>query len=175
MRQVDAHPRLRTRPDATDEKLGVQMPGLSELALGAAPIAGGALFGIAAGNVKSPDVRAAITKDMDLLDRLPEEQTERRERLQQSIDHRIDALITANRRGEALREAAASYSGNWRDIVLFVCALLFTFVWWNVSHDRPNWMLMFILMISLSTLAGVFAVRGVTRMLRQVFRDLRAK
>ena len=74
------------------------MPGLGELALGAAPIAGGALFGIAAGTLKPPDVRASINKDLDLLDRLPAEQIERRERLQQSIDHRIDDLLTAAER-----------------------------------------------------------------------------
>ncbi len=44
------------------------MPGIAELALGAAPIAGGALLGAAAGNLKPPDVRGLITKDLDLLD-----------------------------------------------------------------------------------------------------------
>ena len=47
------------------------MPGIAELALGAAPIAGGALVGAAAGGFKGPDVRAMIAKDLDLLDRIP--------------------------------------------------------------------------------------------------------
>lgn len=47
------------------------MPGLAEIALGAAPIAGGALLGAVAGNLKGPDVRAVIKTDLDLLDRIP--------------------------------------------------------------------------------------------------------
>jgi hypothetical protein len=66
------------------------MPGLAEIALAGAPIAGGALLGAAAGNIKPPDIRAIITKDLDLLDRIPAEQVERRARLQRSIDQRID-------------------------------------------------------------------------------------
>ena len=58
------------------------MPGIAELALAGAPIAGGALLGIAAGNLRPPDVRGMIAKDMDLLDRLPEDQVERRAELQ---------------------------------------------------------------------------------------------
>jgi hypothetical protein len=52
------------------------MPGIAELALGAAPIAGGALLGVTAGNLKAPDVRGLILKDMDLLDRIPDDQPE---------------------------------------------------------------------------------------------------
>ena len=33
------------------------------------------------------------------------------------------------------------------DIVVFICAILFTIIWWNVSHSRANWLIMFILMI----------------------------
>lgn len=150
------------------------MPGLGELALGAAPIAGGALFGIAAGTLKPPDVRAAINKDLDLLDRLPAEQVERRERLQQSIDHRIDDMLTAAERSRNLRRAATSYEGNWRDIVVFLCAVLFTVVWWNVSHERANWLLMFIVMIAVSALAAYYAFRGVVRALGHLNQDRHA-
>ncbi|MCP2625867.1 V-type ATPase subunit a family protein [Mycolicibacterium smegmatis] len=147
------------------------MPGLGELALGAAPIAGGALFGIAAGTLKPPDVRAAINKDLDLLDRLPAEQVQRRERLQESINQRIDDLLTAAERSRNLRRAATSYEGNWRDIVVFICAVLFTIVWWNVSHERANWLLMFLVMIAVSALAGYYAARGIVRALRHLNRD----
>ena len=70
---------------------------------------------------------------MDLLDRLPPEATARRADLQHTIDLRIDALVAATHQGRALREAAASYQGNWRDVVLFVYTVLFTVVWWNVK------------------------------------------
>ena len=147
------------------------MPGIAELALGAAPIAGGALLGITAGNLKAPDVRGMIKQDLDLLDRLPPEQTQRRANLQRYIDMRIDDLITAGDRSRALREAAASYRGNWRDVVLFICSVLFTVVWWHVSHSRTNWMLMFIVMILLSIVTGLYAARGVLRALQTLLRN----
>jgi ABC-type antimicrobial peptide transport system permease subunit len=149
------------------------MPGIAELALGAAPIAGGALLGITAGNLKAPDIRGMIKQDLDLLDRLPPEQTQRRASLQRYIDMRIDDLITAGDRSRALREAAASYRGNWRDVVLFICSVLFTVVWWHVSHSRTNWMLMFIVMILLSIVTGLYAARGVLRALQTLLRNRR--
>ncbi|MFL6086023.1 MAG: hypothetical protein ACJ74F_23045 [Mycobacterium sp.] len=139
------------------------MPGIAELALGAAPIAGGALLGAVAGNLKGPDFRGMIVKDMDLLERIPDDQVELKARLKASIDQRIDDLITTTERSRALREAAASYRGNWRDIVVFICAILFTIIWWNVSHSRANWLLMFIVMIVLSVAAGIYAGRGIAR------------
>jgi len=139
------------------------MPGIAELALGAAPIAGGALLGVAAGNLKPPDVRGNIAKDMDLLERIPDDRPELKARLKESIDRRIDTLIKADERSREIRIAAMSYTGNWRDIVVFVCAILFTVVWWNVSHSRANWMVMFIVMIIVSVVAGIYAGRGLLR------------
>jgi hypothetical protein len=146
------------------------MPGIAELALGAAPIAGGAMLGVIAGNLKPPDVRGMIAKDMDLLERIPADQPERRARLQASIDQRIDELITAGERTRELRDAAMSYRGNWRDIVLFLCALLFTYVWWNISHARSNWLVMFIAMVLLSVATGIYAGRGIARAIRTFLR-----
>ncbi|ULE32989.1 hypothetical protein [Mycobacterium sp. IDR2000157661] len=151
------------------------MPGIAEIAMGAAPIAGGALLGIAAGSIKGPDVRGAIVKDLDLLARIPPEQTERRERLQRAIDQRIDDLIATAEKTRQLRMAAASYEGNWRDIVVFVCAILFTIVWWHVSHSRSNWLVMFIVLIILTVIAGVYASRGLIRSLRALRRRRRAE
>lgn len=124
------------------------------------------MLGVIAGNLKPPDVRGQIMKDFDLLERIPADQVERRARLQASIDERIDDLISAGERSRELREAALSYKGNWRDIVVFLCAVLFTIVWWNVSHDRSNWLVMFIAMIVLSVAAGIYAGRGVLRAVR---------
>ncbi len=146
------------------------MPGIGQLALGAAPIFGGALLGIAAGQIKGPDVRAAIKADLDLLDRIPDEESGRRAALQRSIDQRIDDLVEANRRNRALRAAASSYEGNWRDIVLVLCAVLFTIVWWNVPHSRTNWMFLFVVMIIVSVVAALYAFRGLSKSLRALFR-----
>jgi hypothetical protein len=147
------------------------MPGIAEIALGAAPIAGGALLGVAAGNLRPPDVRGLILKDMDLLERIPDDQPELKVRLKASIDERINDLIVATEKSRELRMAAASYSGNWRDIVVFICAVLFTIIWWNVSHSRANWLVMFIVMIVLSIVAGIYAGRGVVRAIVRVARN----
>ncbi|GJO00859.1 hypothetical protein NJB1907f44_39990 [Mycobacterium marinum] len=139
------------------------MVGLAEIALNTAPIFGGALLAVSAGQFKRPDYRATIKQDMDLLDRLPPDATERRADLQRTIDSRIDDLVSATDRSRALRQAAASYQGNWRDVVLLLCVVLFTFVWWGVSHSRANWLPTFIALIVLSCVAAVYAGRGVFR------------
>jgi hypothetical protein len=144
--------------------------GIADLALGAAPIAGGALLGVAAGNLKPADIRGMIAKDMDLLERMPDDRPELKARLKASIDERIDDLITSTERGRELKLAAMSYAGNWRDIVVFICAVLFTIIWWNVSHSRSNWLLLFIVMIVLSIVAGIYAGRGLVRAIRRFTR-----
>jgi hypothetical protein len=149
------------------------MPGIAELAMGAAPLAGGALLGIAAGNIKGPDVRGMIAKDLDLLDRLPADDVDRRARLQKSIDQRIDDLVDAAEKSRALRDAAFSYSGNWRDIVSFLCALLFTIIWWNVKHDRPHWLVLFIALVVLCILTAAYAARGALRAVQSYLRSRR--
>jgi hypothetical protein len=146
------------------------MPGLASMALSTAPILGGALLGVAAGQLKGPDFRGTIKQDLDLLDRLPPEQTARRAALQRTIDQRIDDLVEANDRSRALRALASSYQGNWRDVVLFLCAVLFTFVWWNVNHQRPNWLPMFIVMILASAVTAVYALRGTRRSMARLIR-----
>jgi hypothetical protein len=141
----------------------VDVVGLGEIALNSAPVFGGAMLAFAAGQFRGPDYRALIKQDMDLLDRLPPEAATRRAALQQTIDARIDDLVDAADRGRALRRAAVSYQGNWRDIVLLLCVLLFTVIWWNVDHSRANWLPMFILLILLSVVAAVYALRGLLR------------
>jgi ABC-type antimicrobial peptide transport system permease subunit len=139
------------------------MPGMAELAMAGAPIAGGALLGLAAGNLRAPDMRALIRQDMELLEKIPLDEVERRADLQRVINLRIDDLIAAVDKNREIRELATSYQGNWRDIVVFVCTVLFAIIWWNVSHTRSNWLLMFIVMIVLSLIAGVYAARGILR------------
>jgi hypothetical protein len=146
------------------------MAGIAELALGAAPIFGGALLGVAAGQIRGPDFRGTIKADLDLLERIPEEESARRAALQRSINQRIDDLVAANTRSRELRAAASAYEGNWRDIVLVLCAVLFTIVWWNVPHSRTNWLFLFIVMIVMSLIAALYAFRGLRRSLSAVLR-----
>ena len=146
------------------------MPGLAELALAGAPIAGGALLGVAAGNIKPPDVRAIITKDLDLLERIPAEQVERRARLQRSIDQRIDGLIDATEKSRELREAASRYTGfgGWRDVLILVATVLFTIIRWHVDHSRTNWLLMFLVLIALNIVVVGYIVRDIRNAVARV-------
>ena len=151
------------------------MPGIAEIALGAAPIAGGALMGLVAGNLKGPDYLGIIKSDLELLEMIPAENTSLRADLEASINQRISDLIVTTEKNRELREAASSYKGNWRDSVLFLCAVLFTIVWWNVPHSRTNWLVMFIVLIALTTVVGLYAGRGILRALRSVGRRAEQK
>ncbi|MEZ0364732.1 hypothetical protein ACAG26_13650 [Mycobacterium sp. pUA109] len=146
------------------------MPGLASIVMGTAPVAGGALLGVVAGNFKGPDIRAMIKQDLDLLDRIPEQQEQRRADLQRTIDGRIDDLVATFDRGRALRAMATSLHGDWRDIVLFVCAVLFTLVWWSVDHERSNWLPMFVVMVLASAVTALYALRGTWRSLSGALR-----
>ncbi len=151
------------------------MAGIADIALAGAPIAGGALLGVVAGNLRGPDIRALVKQDMELLERLPPEQVERRAELQRVIDIRIDDMIAAVDKQRSMLEIAASYRGNWRDVIVFVCAILFTIIWWNTDHSRSNYWVMFVVMIVVSVAAGIYAGRGVLRAIRTYARGLRAE
>lgn len=146
------------------------MAGIGDMALGAAPIAGGAMLGALAGTIKGPDYRALIKSDIELLNSLPDENVELRAELKRTIDERVYELITTIDRNRDLLSTASSYKGNWRDVVVFVCALLFTLVWWNVPHSRTNWLITFIVLVILSVVIGVYAARGVVQVLKRMFR-----
>jgi hypothetical protein len=137
------------------------MTGFGNAAMNAAPIAGGAMLGALAGNIKGPDFRAILKSDIELLNSLPEESVELRAALRQSIELRVYELIAQVDRNRELRLAATGYKGNWRDIFVFICAVLFTVVWWNVPHSRSNWTLTFVVMVIVSVLIGGYAVRGI--------------
>lgn len=139
------------------------MVGLGQIALDSAPVFGGAMLAMAAGQFRGPDFRGLIKQDMDLLDRLPADADERRAELQRTIDARIDDLVDAADRTRSLRRAALTYRGNWRDVLLLVSVVLFTVVWWDVNHNKSNWLLMFILLIILSVVAAAYAFRGALR------------
>ncbi|OCB45520.1 hypothetical protein A5677_05105 [Mycobacterium malmoense] len=139
------------------------MTGLGQIALNSAPVFGGAMLAVAAGQFRGPDLRGLIKQDMDLLDRLPPEAGTRRVELQRTIDARIDDMIDTADRSRALRKAALSYQGNWRDVVLLVCVVLFTIIWWDVDHGRGNWLPMFVLLIVLTVVTAAYAFRGLLR------------
>ena len=79
-------------------------------------------------------------------------------------------LIATTEKSRELLDVAASYKGNWRDIVLFVCAVLFTIVWWNIPHSRTNWLPTFVFLIILSVIVFFYASRGAIRAVRSMRR-----
>jgi hypothetical protein len=143
------------------------MAGLGEIAISTAPLLGGALLAGAAGQLKGPDYRSGINQDLDLLDRLPAEQVDRRAAILRAVEQRIDDMVSATQKSRQLRAAAASYQGNWRDIVLMFCAVLFTYVWWHVSHHRADWLPMFLALIAICVVTAVYAFRGSVRSVRR--------
>lgn len=143
------------------------MTGIADVALGAAPIAGGALFGVLAGTLKGPDFRGMIKSDMELLDKIPPEKTELRAELGRTIDFRIRELVAGVEKSAELRQAAGSYKGDWRDFVVLVCSVTFTVVWWNVPHSRTNWLVTFIFLVVLSVVVGLYALRGLLGVFRR--------
>jgi len=60
--------------------------GLGTIALNSAPVLGGLMLAVAAGQFRGPDYRGLIKQDMDLLDRLPPEATGRRAEPQSGAD-----------------------------------------------------------------------------------------
>jgi hypothetical protein len=148
----------------------MKMPGLAAIALGSAPIFGGALLGVVSGEFLGRDFRAGIKQDMELLEKLPEDEANRRAALRRSIADRIDDLVAANEKRRQFRAAAIAYRGNWRDIVSFLCAVLFTIVWWQVDHDRKSWLPLFIVLILASVVTAGYALRGTRRSVRTLIR-----
>lgn len=146
------------------------MTRLGDFALGAAPIAGGAMLGTLVGTFKGPDLRTALKSDIELLKSLPEESVELRAELQRTVDMRVYELVAFLDRNYELRQTAGSYRGNWRDVVLLLCALLFTLVWWNVPHTRSNWLITFIVLVIVTVVIALYAARGVIAALRRMSR-----
>lgn len=154
---------------------GAEVAGLGQFAPNSAPVFGGAFLAIAAGQFRAPDYREVIKQDMDLLERLPPEATKRRAELRRTIDARIDDIVDSVDRSRALRRAALSYHGSWRDVVLLLCVLLFTVIWWDVNHSRSNWLPMFILSIVLSVVTAAYTVRGMVRIASSYLHRLHAE
>ena len=147
------------------------MAGLGAIAIDTAPVVGGALLAAAVGrliNLRNPDYRSGIKEDLDLLEQLPADQIARRAAILRMVELRIDEMVSAAERRHRLRVAAVSYQGNWRDIALLFCAVLFTYIWWGESHDRGDWLSTFVVLIGVCVLTTVYAFRGSLRSLRRL-------
>ena len=88
-----------------------------------------------------------------------------------TVEQRIDDMVSAAEKSRQLRAAMASYQGNWRDIVLVFCAVLFTYVWWHVPHHRTDWLPTFIVLIAACLVTALYAFRGSVRSVRRLIRS----
>jgi hypothetical protein len=114
------------------------------------------------------DPRAGIKEDLELLGRLPEDQVARRAALMGTIENRIDALIAVSQRSRKLRRRAGYFTkrANWRDLAVFISAVLFAVICWGVDHHRAYWLPMFVVTILVATLTGLFVLGGFVRSVR---------
>ena len=144
------------------------MSGLGAFALGAAPLAGGLLVGGMAGSggPNAPDLRAVIKSELDLLERIPEDQVTRRAALEQVIAAHIDALVVAVEKSRQLQRSTSYLTENWRDLVLFLTTVLFTVVAWHADHHRPVWLPIIIAAILMSVVTALYVLRGFLRHVR---------
>jgi hypothetical protein len=144
------------------------MSGLGAFALGAAPLAGGLLVGGLAGTggPSAPDLRASINSEMDLLQRIPEDQVTRRAALEQVIAQHIDALVVAIEKSRQLQRRTSYLTENWRDLVLVLTSVLFTVVAWHADHHRPVWLPIIIAAILMSVVTALYVLRGFLRHVR---------
>jgi hypothetical protein len=144
------------------------MSGLGAFALGAAPLAGGLLVGGMAGRGgrSAPDLRAIIKSEMDLLERIPEDQVTHRVGLEQVIAQHIEDLVAAVEKSRQRQRSTSYLTENWRDLVLFLTSVLFTVVAWHADHHRPVWLPIIIAATLLSVVTALYVLRGFLRHVR---------
>ncbi len=145
------------------------MSGLGGFAIGAAPLFGGLLLGSQAGKPSTKvDLRGIIKEELELLERLPQDQVIRRAALERTIANHLDDLVVANEKALSLKRTTRYLTqvSNWRDLVLFLTSVLFVVIAWEVDHHRAYWLPLFIAVILMSVVTAIIAVRGFTRSFR---------
>jgi hypothetical protein len=144
------------------------MADLGGLALGAAPLAGGVLLGGMAGKSGSnaPDLRAVIISELELLQRIPEDEVAHRAALKRMIGEHVEALLVAEQKREQFQQKIKYFTEQWRDIVLFITTLLFAVIIWHADHHRPIWLPLLIGTIVMAVVIATYVVRGFLRSVR---------
>ena len=144
------------------------MAGLGALALGAAPLAGGVLLGGLAGKSGSnvSGLRAVVLTELQLLQRIPEDEVARRAALKRMIGEHVDALLVAQEKSREFQRRIRYFTEHWRDIVLFVTSLLFVVIIWHADHHRPVWLPLLIATIVMAVVTAIYVVRGFLTSLR---------
>jgi hypothetical protein len=138
------------------------MVGLGAVMTGVAPLAGGVLLGGMTGKSgpSVADLRAVIISELDLLQRIPEDEVVRRAELKRMIGEHVEALLVAQEKSRDFKRRTRYFTEHWRDIVLFVTTLLFLVVIWYGDHHRPIWLPLLIATIVMSVVTAISVVRG---------------
>jgi hypothetical protein len=137
------------------------MVGVGALVTSVAPLAGGVLLGGMAGKSgpSVPDFRAIILSDLELLQRIPEDEVARRAALKRMIGEHVEALLVAQEKSREFKRKTRYFTEHWRDIVLFVTSLLFVVIIWHADHHRPVWLPLLIATIVMSVVTAISVVR----------------
>ena len=146
------------------------MSGLGAFAIGAAPIFGGLLLGSQAGKTNTKvDLRGIIKEELELLERLPQDQVIRRAALERTIENHLDDLIAANEKALSLKRKTrlATEVSNWRNVVLFLAAVLFVVIAWYADHHKWHWLPIFIAGILMSAVTAFIVLRGIRTALHE--------
>ena len=138
------------------------MVGVGALVTGVAPLAGGVLLGGMAGKSgpSVTDLRAVIISELDLLQRIPEDQVARRAAFKRMIGEQVEALLVAQEKSREFKRKTRYFTEHWRDIVVLVTTLLFVVVIWHADHHRPVWLPLLIATIVMSVVTAIPVLRG---------------
>ncbi|WNG92163.1 hypothetical protein [Mycobacterium sp. ITM-2016-00318] len=138
------------------------MVGVGAIVTGVAPLAGGLLLGGMAGKSgpSGADLRAVIISELDLLQRIPEDEVARRAAFKRVIAEHVEALLVAQEKSREFKRKTKYFTEHWRDIVVFVTTLLFMVVIWHADHSRPIWLPLVVATIVMSVVTATPVVRG---------------
>ena len=138
------------------------MVGVGAVVTGLAPLAGGILFGGMAGKSgpSVADLRAVIISELDVLQRIPEDEVVRRAEFKRMIGEHVEGLLVAQEKSREFKRKTRYFTEHWRDIVVFVTTLLFLVVIWYADHHRPVWLPLLIATIVMSVVTAISVVRG---------------
>jgi hypothetical protein len=138
------------------------MVGVGALVTGVAPLAGGVLLGGMAGKSgpSVPDLRAIISSELDLLQRIPEDEVARRAAVKRMIGEHVEALLVAQEKSREFKKRTRYFTEHWRDLVVLVTTLLFVVIIWHADHHRPIWLPLLIATIVMSVVTAIPVVRG---------------
>jgi membrane protein YdbS with pleckstrin-like domain len=77
-------------------------------------------------------------------------------------------LVVANDKALSLKRKTRYLAevSNWRDLALFLTAVLFVVIAWYADHDKWHWLPLFVAVSLIAAVTAFFALRGFVRSIR---------